>query len=99
MFADDSKLFSSHQNVNALSRKFNEELKNVGDWFKLNKLSLNNRKTKYTLFHKKSSKDDQPLKLPALKIADNNNERKTAIKFSRSNLDLGTNIFAQLKLS
>ena len=90
MFADDSKLFSSHQNVNALSRKFNEELKNVGDWFKLNKLSLNNRKTKYTLFHKKSSKDDQslqPLKLPALKIADNNTERKTAIKFLEVMLD------------
>ena len=76
MFADDSKLFSSHQNVNALSRKFNEELKNVGDWFKLNKLSLNNRKTKYTLFHKKSSKDDLPLKLPALKVADNKIEIK-----------------------
>ena len=76
MFADDSKLFSSHQNVNALSRKFNEELKNVGDWFKLNKLSLNNRKTKYTLFHKKSSKDDLPLKLPALKVADNKTEIK-----------------------
>ena len=34
----------------------------------------------------KFSKDDQPLKLPALKIADNNNERKTAIKFLTSNV-------------
>ena len=44
----------------------------------MNKLSFNNRKTKYTLFHKTSFKDDLPLKLPALKLADNNTERKTA---------------------
>ena len=87
MFADDSNLFWFHQNVNALSRKFNEELKKVGDWFKLNKLSLNNRKTKYTLFHKKSSKDDLPLKLPALKVGDNKIERKKTIKFLGVMLD------------
>ena len=34
----------------------------------MNKLSFNNRKTKYTLFHKTSFKDDLPLKLPALQI-------------------------------
>ena len=79
MFGDDTNLFLSHQYVNILFKIFNEELKKNGDWFKANKLSLNNEKTKYTLFHKKSSKDDQPLKLPALKIADNNVERKTAI--------------------
>ena len=43
-------------------------------------LSLNNIKTKYPLFNKKSSKDDLPLKLPALKIPDNKIERKTAMK-------------------
>ena len=90
MFADDTNLFLYHQNINTLFKIFNEELKKIGDWFKANKLSLNNRKTKYTLFHKKSSKDDQslqPLKLPALKIADNNTERKTAIKFLEVMLD------------
>ena len=49
-------------------------------WFKANKSPLNNRKTKYTLFHKKSSKDDLLLTLPALKIADKKIERKTVIK-------------------
>ena len=87
MFADDTNLFLSHQNINTLFKIFNEELKKIGDWFKANKLSLNNRKTKYTLFHKKSSKDNLPLKLPALKIADNNIERKTAIKFLGVMLD------------
>ena len=71
----------SHQNINTLFKIFNEELKKIGDWFKANKLSLNNRKTKYTLFHKKSSKKNLPLKLQALKIADDNIERKTAKKF------------------
>ena len=79
--------FLSHQNINTLFKIFNKELENTGEWFKANKLSLNNRKTKYTLFHKKSSKDNLPLKLPALKIADNNIERKTAIKFLGVMLD------------
>ena len=81
MFTDDTNLFLSYQNINNLFKIYNEELKKIRDWFKANKLSLNKNKTKYTLFHKKSSKDDLPLKLQALKIADNNIERKTAIKF------------------
>ena len=87
MFADDSNLVLSHQNINILFKIFNEKLIKTGDWFKANKLSLNNRKAKYTLFHEKSSKDDLPLKLPALKIADNNIERKTAMKFLKVMLD------------
>ena len=79
--------FLSHQNINTLFKIFNEELKKIGDWLKANKLSLNNRKTKYTLFHKKSSKDNLPLELSALKIADNNIERKTATKFLGVMLD------------
>ena len=94
--------FFSHQNINTLFKIFNEELKKIGDWLKTNKLSLNIKKTKYILFYKKSSIDDLPLELPALKKADNKIERKTAIKFlgimSDENISWG-NIFAQLKLS
>ena len=71
MFADDTKLILSHQNIKTLLKIFNEEMKKTEDWFKANKLFLNNRKTKYTLFHKKSSKDDLSLNLTALKIEDN----------------------------
>ena len=78
MFADDTNLFLSHQNINTLFKIFNEDLKIIGDWFKANKVSLKNRKTKYNLFHKISSKENLPLKLQALKIADDNIERKTA---------------------
>ena len=69
MFANDTNLFLSYQNINTHFKIFNEELKKIRDWFKANKLSLNKKKTKYTLFHKKSSKDDLTLKLQALKIA------------------------------
>ena len=57
-----------------------KNLKKIGFWFKANKLSRNSKKTKCILFHIKSSKDDQPLKLLALKISDNTVERKRAIK-------------------
>ena len=43
--------------------------------------SVNVKKTKYTFFHKNSIKDDIPLKLPALKIANREIERTNAIKF------------------
>ena len=38
------------------------------EWFKPNKLSLNEGKTKFTLFHKLRDKDNLPLQLPNLKI-------------------------------
>ena len=76
MFADDTNLFYSNKNIHQLFAKVNEELEKIGDWFKANKLSLNNKKTKYTLFHKNSIKDDLPLKLPDLKIVNNQIERK-----------------------
>ena len=69
MFADDTNLFLSHQNINILFNKFNEELQKIETWFKANTLSLKSKKTKYALFHKSSAKDDIPLKLPILKIS------------------------------
>ena len=91
MFADDTNLFYSHKNIHQLFAKVNEELEKIEDWFKANKLSLNNKKTKYTLFHKNSIKDDLPLKLPDLKIANNEIERKKAIKFLGVMLDENVN--------
>ena len=91
MFADDTNLFYSHKNIHQLFAKVNEELEKIGDWFKANKLSLNNKKTKYTLFHKNSIKDDLPLELPDLKITNNQIERKKAIKFLGVMLDENVN--------
>ena len=44
------------------------ELENISEWFKANKVSLNIKKTNYTLFHRSSTKHELPLKLPDLKL-------------------------------
>ena len=81
MFADDTNLFFSHRNISTLFLTVNNELHKIGEWFKANRLSLNIKKTKYTFFHKNSVKDNIPLKLPELKIANRAIERTHAIKF------------------
>ena len=81
MFADDTNLFFSSSNIKTLFATVNHELEKISLWFIANRLSLNVKKTKYTLFHKKSVRDNIPLKLPDLKIANNSIERTTSIKF------------------
>ena len=66
MFADDTNLFFSHKNIKELFRIVNFELEKICTWFNVNKLSLNEGKTKYTLFHKSTDKDNIPLKLSKL---------------------------------
>lgn len=50
LFADDTTLYISDNNLNRLYTEMNEELDVLTDWFKANKLSLNISKTKYMLF-------------------------------------------------
>ena len=71
----DAILFAYEANLFLLARRYKYSFlkpkwrtKKIEQWFKANKLSLNIKKTKHTLFHKNSSKDDIPLKLPDLKI-------------------------------
>ena len=68
MFADDTNLVYSHNNVKELFRTMNTELSHLNDWFCANKLSLTTDKTKYLLLHKAKSKDNLPLVLPDLFI-------------------------------
>ena len=56
MFADDTNLFYSHKNIHELFAKVNEELEKIGDWFKANKVSLNNKKLSTCFFIKIPSK-------------------------------------------
>ena len=51
MFANDTNLFCSHKNIENLFFTMNNELAKINEWFKANKLSLNIKKTKFTLFH------------------------------------------------
>ena len=81
MFADDTNLFYSHQNIKTLFGTVNCELEKICEWFRANKLTLNVRKTNYTLFHKNSTKDKLPLKMPELIIGNSITKRKSSVKF------------------
>ena len=81
MFADDTNLFYSHDNIKVLFKNAKDELEKVSQWFKANKLSLNQGKTKFTLFHKPRDKDNLPPQLPNLKINNNETKRSSLIKF------------------
>lgn len=52
-FADDTTIFISGNNLKFLYRKINEDLKQLGDWFDSNSLTLNADKSKYILFRTK----------------------------------------------
>ena len=61
MFADDANLFYEQKNLKSLFSVVNKQLQKINEWFEANKLSLNVRKSKYSLFH-------LPLLLPKLLI-------------------------------
>ena len=58
MFADDTNLFFKHKNLITLYELVNNELLLISEWSKLNKLSLNIKKTSYILFHGIGNKID-----------------------------------------
>ena len=86
MFVDDTNLFCSHQNINDLVSTVNSELECINQCFKASKLSLNIEKTKCTLFHKKSAKNEIS-GIPDLKIGSKNIEETSSIKFLGVMLD------------
>ena len=81
MFANDSNLFYSHNNVQESFRTMNAVLSHLNDWFCANNLSLNTDKTKHVLFHKGKSKGNLPLVLPDLFINDVKIKRENSHKF------------------
>ena len=55
IFADDTNLFITGKDPNALMATLNEELVKISQWTDVNKLSLNTQKTKYIVFTKPRS--------------------------------------------
>ena len=53
MFADDTNLFFSHENLDDLISLVSCELNKFSDWFKLNEQSLNINKTNLILLSSK----------------------------------------------
>ena len=50
LFADDTNLFLSGHNLDMMETIINQELKEISEWLKVNKLSLNIKKTHYMIF-------------------------------------------------
>ena len=92
LFADDTNLTLSHLNVSTLQQNINNELVNVSNWFKLNKLSINFNKTEFMVVTTKQNK-------PELKVSIDNNPIKQShhIKYRGVLIDDNLNWKQQIK--
>jgi hypothetical protein len=82
LFADDTNLFYTGNNIDDMCNVVSLELDKLNVWFMVNKLSLNVKKTNFMLFSKKRDKND-------LRIAiDNHNlDRVETTKFLGVHID------------
>ena len=78
VFADNTDLFISDKHNNALFTKANLELQKMSEWFKANKLSLNTKKSVFSLYHKSTQKHNLPSAFPILKIEATELKKKLA---------------------
>ena len=53
MFADDASLFASGTDIHVIEDTINKELSNISTWLKVNRLSLNVKKTHFMMFTNK----------------------------------------------
>ena len=81
MFADDTNIFFSHKDTNVLFEVMNSEIQSLNQWLIYNKLSLNTKKCKYTIFFPKRKSNLLPKQLPDLKLSNFIISRETSIKF------------------
>ena len=81
LFADDTNLFYSDNNIRNLFETANQKLSQINNWFLANKLPLNVEKTKYMLFRKCIDQEGIPLKLLLLQLNRNIIEKENSLKF------------------
>ena len=79
MYADDINIFVSHPDEIVLNTIVNNELQNICDWFKANKLQINASKTKYMIFQ--SSKTRLSHSDMTINLGSNAISRVTSISF------------------
>ena len=87
LFADDTSITLSHQNITSLIDTMNKELHNVVIWLQCNKLSLNLEKTKCVLFKthaKKIGIDIPPIIMDGRIISQVSNINFLGIKINES---------------
>ena len=76
LFADETNIFCSNENVEVLQATLNRELAKLFVWFSINKLSLNLGKTNYMLFRSRPPDLELHLKINNAEIP-----KVTATKF------------------
>ena len=76
LFADDTNVFYSDKCLKDVYKVMNDELNNMNNWFKVNKLSLNIDKTKYMIFMKKIGLLEHNIIIDQINV-----ERVTVAKF------------------
>ena len=68
MFADDTTLYKTHENLRYLKWCMEQDITNLIDWFKENKLTLNLDKTACILFKKNGNKHEIQLEIDDIVI-------------------------------
>ena len=68
LFADDTTLYNSHRNLGYLKWTLEQDIMNIMDWFKVNKLTLNLDKTEWLIFHPSGRSTKVELNLGDVKI-------------------------------
>ena len=63
LFADDTNVFLSHKDPDCLVNQLNTELNKLSIWFKVNKLSLNLKKTKFMVFKPRQKRTSHNIQL------------------------------------
>ena len=63
LFADDTTLYNSHRNLEYLKWTLEQDIMNIMDWFRANKLTLNLNKTECLVFHPSGKSSKINLKL------------------------------------
>ena len=63
LFADDTNLFFSHNDIQTLTHIINSEMLALSDWFKANKLSLNVKKSNYVIFKLRQRREEFDLNI------------------------------------
>ena len=77
LFADDTNILYADKSLKTLEQVVNQEMHNVYDWLTTNKLTLNNKKSNYVIFH--SHQKRLPFQ-PTIWMFDNAEKKKVPLE-------------------
>ncbi len=111
LFADDTSLFMSHENLKTLESNVNTELANISDWLIANKLSLNTKKSSHLIFSPKNKRVNQEVSIQINKenlaeaqsvkylgvLIDNKLNWKTHVQQTNLKISKGVGVLARLR--